>query len=197
MLARRRFAVKPLEYSRPNFPSNRSRWIGKNVGRPFAFRCKHKHHSRPAGAGANDVPQSQPKGSDLAGADAAYGERMRELELALGRLPEKVCDAEMSLFLRLVFSYTVGGKGKPYRRSFAELAARPHGLCCSVSKARTTVETAERWTLVDVRPIARLERVSAAQRVFVELGWNHLRSHERPADARGSTVRGCRCSPAT
>ena len=87
---------------------------------------------------------------DLAGADAAYAERMRDIEFALGRLPEKLCDAEMSLLLRLVFSYTQGGKAGPWKRSFAELAARPYGLCCSIEKAQATVETAETWTLLNV-----------------------------------------------
>jgi hypothetical protein len=88
------------------------------------------------------------KALDLDGGEAAYSERLNDIELAMDRLG-KHCDAEMSLFLRLIFSYTHGGAAGLYRRSLAQLATR-RNLCCGRTKAAQVVETAERWGLVTV-----------------------------------------------
>lgn len=86
---------------------------------------------------------------DLAAGEAAWTERIQDVELALGRLG-KFCDAEMSLFMRLVLNFTQGGTVGTFRRSLNDLAAAPRGLCCGKTKAAQTVDTAEHWGLVTI-----------------------------------------------
>ena len=71
--------------------------------------------------------------------EASYSERKNELGLALIRVE---CDAEMSRLVLWVFDVTHGGRDGQLIKSYKELAQRPYGLCCSVSKARSTVSKA-------------------------------------------------------
>lgn len=79
-------------------------------------------------------------------ADAAAAERRTTLGIVLQRMG---CDCQLSVLLQWVFN-TEERTGKPLVKSYRELAQRPWGLCCSPSKARTTVGTARRKGVLSV-----------------------------------------------
>lgn len=72
----------------------------------------------------------------FADAEASHAERLNLLNLALSRLE---CDLHLANFVRWVFNATAGGREGELLKSYEELASRPNGLCCSYSKARSTV----------------------------------------------------------
>lgn len=66
------------------------------------------------------------------------------------------CDCELARLCELVFTHTGDGLGQPWPATIARLQARPWALCCGRSKARETLERAERLGLV------RVERTKTA-----------------------------------
>jgi hypothetical protein len=78
-------------------------------------------------------------------AEASHAERRNLLGLALMRVE---CDGVLSAFCQWVFNVTGGGLDGTLIKSYAELAVRPWGLCCSKSKARSTVDRACRLGIV-------------------------------------------------
>jgi hypothetical protein len=81
-------------------------------------------------------------------AEASHADRRNMLAGALNRLK---CDLYLSRLCLWIFDVTKGGIEGDLSKSYEELAARPFGLCCSVSKARTTVGQAARVGLIAVR----------------------------------------------
>ncbi len=81
----------------------------------------------------------------FAEAEGSRAERRNLLGLALLR---GAADCQLSVFVQWVFNATAGGADGELIRSYQDLAARPWGLCCSASKARSTVGRARQLGLV-------------------------------------------------
>lgn len=81
-----------------------------------------------------EVQQGLPFGA----AEGMYRERESLLLLAI-----RVVEADLALttFVKMIF-YATGGGSTPYKKTFDELAERPHGLCCSRRTAIRIVEQA-------------------------------------------------------
>lgn len=92
----------------------------------------------------------------FAQAEGSHAERLNLLNLALSRLE---CDLHLANFVRWIFATTAGGREGELLKSYEELASRPNGLCCSYSKARSTVA----WAL-------QAGIVRAAEHRYVSLG---------------------------
>ena len=60
------------------------------------------------------------------------------------------CDLHLSRFVRMVFDFTHGGTEGEFVKSYKALAERPSWLCCSVGKARSTVEVAKSFGFVSI-----------------------------------------------
>ena len=69
----------------------------------------------------------------------AFGERRNMLDMAMQK--QRV-DLHLRCFLDWVFNVTDGGIHGHLQRSHSQLSYSPRGLCCSVSKVRTTVDKA-------------------------------------------------------
>lgn len=81
-------------------------------------------------------------------AEASFAERKNRLAIALLRVD---CDLHLAQFVLWVFNATHGGEHGELRKTYDELASKPLGLCCSRSKARSTVELAADLGFVTVR----------------------------------------------
>ena len=86
---------------------------------------------------------------DFAAAEAFYGDRRQSLLAALAN-PAVKCDLHLTTFVMRLFD--ADQREQPLTISFEQLASRPLGLCCSVSKARSTAEWAESLGLITVKP---------------------------------------------
>jgi len=98
-------------------------------------------------AGETMTDQTQQQELPFAQAEGSYAEREA---LVLAALARAECDLYLARFVMQVFYYTAGGTGEPLKKSYAELAARPRWLCCSASKARSTVRRAIDLGLIEV-----------------------------------------------
>lgn len=80
-------------------------------------------------------------------AEGSYAERRSRLGLALLQVQ---ADLHLSHLCSWIFNVTSGGINGDLVKSYDELRAAPWGLCCSYSKARTTVDMARHWGLIHV-----------------------------------------------
>lgn len=87
-------------------------------------------------------------------AEASHRERQALLDLALLRVD---ADLYLSVFCHRVSEATNGGASSSWQQSYQQLASKPRGLCCSVRKARNTVQQA-----ITLGIIAASESVTSA-----------------------------------
>jgi hypothetical protein len=80
-------------------------------------------------------------------AEGSFQERKELLGLALLKARADIYLAQFALW---VFNATHGGVSGALKRTYADLAAAPWGLCCGKTKARETVETARRIGIVAI-----------------------------------------------
>jgi hypothetical protein len=84
---------------------------------------------------------------DFSAAEMQYADRQNLLAIALQRAE---CDLFLARLCLWIFNTTDGGLAGELKKSYEELAARPYGLCCSRSKARSTVAQAKFLGLITV-----------------------------------------------
>ena len=84
----------------------------------------------------------------LSEAEGSYDERRNRLGLALIRVN---ADLYLRDFMLWIFNVTDGGIAGSLKKSINEIMQHPWGLCCSKSKARSTVETAAhyKWIVIE------------------------------------------------
>lgn len=132
---------------------------------------------------------------EFAQAEAAFADRQNLVNLALQRIE---ADIFLCRLLERVFYLTHGGReGESVVKSYSELAARPLWLCCSTSKARSTVGLARHYGLLKVSEDRYASGGQKANHYAID--WEGVRailhggragSQGRPRGANGSQAQG-------
>lgn len=88
-------------------------------------------------------PRTTQAGLPFSAAEASHAEQRNLLGLALARV-----GASLAVRVLVEWVFNVGRHGHALEKSYAELAARPWGLCCSEGGARFVVNAARKLRLI-------------------------------------------------
>ena len=117
-------------------------------------------------------------------AEGTHAERRELLDLACIRVE---ADLHLCRFVQWVFESTSGGLSGELLKSYEELRARPRGLACSRSKARSTVRTAVHYGFVTCSENRYVSNGQKANAYGID--WDGVRRLCRASVRPGSALR--------
>ena len=110
-----------------------------------------------------DDPDQQPL--PFVAGEIARGEELQWLGIALMKLD---CNIYAAQLMRWIFNVTDGGKRGVLKKSHAELAARPWGLCCHPNQVAATANQLKRAGILQVTPTWLSQGIQGANEYSID-----------------------------